>query len=110
MRTLTEPHPFLLETDKRGRLYQSHLQEKLEQEMQKEMEMKSFVANPIPEGGPWIPSLSDKKTTVPDNVILNTDVRAAKRQEFDNLLKQKEEEEKIAKESQLKMQMVQYLN
>lgn len=103
---MTEPVRFKLDTDKRGEIYQAHLQEKLEQEMKKEMEMKAFVANPLPESRPWIPDLSDKKMTIPDNVILNTDVRAAKRQEFDVLLKQKEEEEIMAKENQLKMQMV----
>lgn len=108
MRSLTEPVPFQLDTEKRGEIYQAHLQEKLENEMQKEMEMKSFVANPLPESRPWIPVLSDKKVTVPDNLVLNTDLRALKRQEFDDLVKQKEEEEHIAKENQLKMQMVQY--
>jgi hypothetical protein len=107
MRGLTEPVPFQLGTEKRGEIYQAALQEKLEIEIQKEMEMKAFVANPLPESRPWIPDLSDKKMTVPDNLLLNTDLRALKRQEFDHLLKQKEEEDNIAKENQLKMQMVQ---
>ena len=87
-------------------MYQNHLKEKLEHEIQKEMEMKSFVANPMPEGRPWVPDTSEKRIVVPENIVLNTEVRASKRQEFDHLLKLKEEEENLAKENQLKMQMV----
>ena len=101
--------PFKLETDKRGEIYQTHLKEKFDQELQHELEIKSFVANPLPEGRPWIPDLSSKKIIVPGEIVLSTEIRAAQRNDFNDYLRQKEEEENMAKENQQKIQMVSYI-
>ena len=105
-RELTEPQPFKLRTEQRGALHQMTLQEKLEMEEHESMLKKNFVANPIPDFEPFVVKRSDKPVVVPEAFSLNTDVRAAERQEFEEMLKQKEQEQEAAKENQKRIQMV----
>ena len=106
IRSLTQPAPFQFETDKRGEMYQLQLQEKQDKNALEEIQKKVFIANPLPENTPWVPDLSEKKIVIPEDIVLNTDIRSAKRQEFDHLLKMREMQENIAKENQMKIQMV----
>jgi hypothetical protein len=82
------------------------LHEQLEREQQQEEQKKHFVANPLPEFEPFVVKKSNKPTVVPDEIALNTDLRAQERQEFEEMLRRKEMEEEEAKENMLKMQMV----
>ena len=105
-RALTEPAPFHLETEKRGAVYQSQFTESIQKKVAEDEKLKKFIANPLPDDLPFVPKLSDKPLVVPDDIVLNTDLRAAKRQEFEEMIKRKEEEERITKENQARINMV----
>ena len=81
-------------------------QEKLELEQQEQELRKAFVANPLPEFEPFVVKKSDKPIVLPEDIVLSTDVRAQERKQFDDMLKQKMEEEEAAKENLKRLQMV----
>jgi hypothetical protein len=105
-KTLTEPKPFDLSTEKRGHLHQAHFQEKLEKELEEVFMKKNFVANPIPELEPFVPKKSDKPVVMPEPILLRTDLRSQERQDFEEQLKLKQREEEEAKENMRRVQMV----
>lgn len=82
------------------------LNEQLEREQQQEEQKKHFVANPLPEFEPFVVKKSNKPIVVPDDIALNTDLRAQERQEFEDMLRRKEMEEEATKENMRKLQMV----
>jgi hypothetical protein len=88
---ITEPQPFLLETDKRGVIYQKEFEEKV----QKANIIPAFAAQPLPNDEPFIPQRSGKEITAIVEFYSHSDVRASEREKFEEeqrLRKQEEEE------------------
>ncbi len=82
------------------------LQEQLEREKLEAERKTHFVANPLPEFEPFVVKKSDKPIVVPEDITLNTDLRAQERREFEEMLQRKQEEEEAIKENMRKMQLV----
>lgn len=59
---------------------------------------KKFKANPLPSNtAPFIPKKSTKPPTDPEDLILNSQIRAEERRKFEEALKLKENQEKEIK-------------
>lgn len=71
----------------------TEFEEKLRKEQAEQAALLEFKANPVPNPAPFIPSKSTKAPTECEEVVLHTQDRAVKRDEFDQELKRKEEEE-----------------
>ena len=98
---LTEPKGFHLQTEERGELYNEKFAEKLDQQEKENTHM--FRANPVPVdalGHPFIPARSEKMLTVPEDVLLHTDIRAEERKIFEEEIKLREKEMEVLKEVQ----------
>jgi hypothetical protein len=81
---LTQPHPFGLHTEERGVMHSTQFQVKVDEEFQKEAEQRKFKAQPFVKKTPFEPVRSTKPLTEINEVILNSDLRAVKRQAWDN--------------------------
>ncbi|GFO43502.1 targeting protein for xklp2 homolog [Plakobranchus ocellatus] len=91
----TVPEPFELYVDKRGKEYQEQFRAKqLEEERRMQREAATFKAGPnsVIQKKPFQPQNSTKPLTEIDEFQLNTDIRAASREQYDQHLKQREAE------------------
>jgi hypothetical protein len=102
--------PFVLQTDLRAELHQAELHRRLEQEKQQEENARHFVAQPAPAtlraSMAMVVEQPKRGRTLPrpladiGNVVLASDERAKRREEFDKGLKARQEaaEEERARE------------
>jgi targeting protein for Xklp2 len=87
---VTEPEPFELESVQKHELYQEHFHEMIDEEERVRRENMEFKARAFKHSKPFITQRSTKPLTTLDDVVLNSDVRASHRREFDNKLLAKE--------------------
>jgi hypothetical protein len=102
----TQPEPFKLAIEERGEEHHQKFLAKLEEEKQEEQEKANFKAKPYVPAVPFEPQKSTKALTLVSDVVLNSDVRAVNRQNFevqkvekmkaaDEARKKQEEQEKV---------------
>lgn len=87
---VTEPAPFELLSVQKHDLYQDLFHERVEEEERERREAMEFKARVFKHAKPFVPQRSTKPLTMLDEVVLNSDTRAAQRREFDNKLMVKE--------------------
>ncbi|KAI8909703.1 hypothetical protein EDD86DRAFT_144063 [Gorgonomyces haynaldii] len=104
---VTEPSPFLLETELRGMQKEQQLQKQLLELEQKRKEEAHFKAHPLPKLDPFVPQKSDKPLTEVVDPQLNTEMRAEERKEFDLQIQRRLQDEEEAKQRLLQQQEVQ---
>lgn len=87
---ITEPTPFELLSLQKHEIYQDQFHEKISEEERERRAAMEFKAREFKKAKPFVPQRSTKPLTMLDNVLLNSDLRAAQRREFDNKLMAKE--------------------
>jgi len=85
--------PFELQSDIRGEEYRRKLQQQLDEEHRQEEEARHFHGRPIPHVAPFHPKKSTKPMTQTDPVTLHSTERAAVRHQFDEKIRQREQEQ-----------------
>jgi hypothetical protein len=105
---VTEPEPFMLETDLRGSIHKRVFDELQYNAALKEQSDKMFTARPIPHvlDEPFVPEKSFKPLTVVQEVVLNSDIRSAERLAFDADLAARQQEEERAVQEHIRLQQV----
>jgi len=92
---LTECDPFDLKTEERGSVHQALLQQKIEQQRTLDQEKKIFKSNPIPIRSPFVPKLTESKTTEQEPFNLRSEYRGKLSETaFADLLAKQEEDRK----------------
>lgn len=107
IKPITKPAPFELYVDKRGKDYQEQFQAKqLEEERRMQREAAVFKAGPnsVIQKKAFQPQASTKPLTEIDGFQLNTDIRAASREMYDQHLKQREAQLEAVKRQRLQQQ------
>ncbi len=103
---LTEPEPFPLKTDERGLNKSQKFLIRVDEEFQREAEQRNFKARPFVTKLAYQPVKSTKPLTEVDDRVLNSDVRAVKRQAYDNELAEKQREyEELKKQAEAEKQV-----
>lgn len=97
---LTEPQPFNLRVEQRGALAREVLEKKVREEEEERIRKANFRAKPFVEAEP--PAYQPRAFIPPtkaQDVVLNSEVRAARRQEFEAQERQRrQEDERLARE------------
>ncbi|KAK3731789.1 hypothetical protein RRG08_035453 [Elysia crispata] len=107
LKPATKPEPFELYVDKRGKEYQEQFQAKqLEEERRMQRKAATFKAGPnsVIQKKAFQPQASTKPLTEIDEFQLNTDIRAASREHYDQHLKQREATLEAIKRQRLEQQ------
>ncbi|KAJ4804488.1 TPX2 (targeting protein for Xklp2) protein family [Rhynchospora pubera] len=107
---ITNPHPFMLKTEERGRMKEELFLEKTKEMLLEEERLRI----PVAQGLPWTTDVPEypykppiKESTEPLDLILHTDIRAIDRAEFDHQVAERInfiEEIKSERERQRKME------
>ncbi|KAJ1690227.1 hypothetical protein LUZ63_014382 [Rhynchospora breviuscula] len=107
---ITNPHPFMLKTEERGRMKEELFLEKTKEMLLEEERLRI----PVAQGLPWTTDVPEypskppiKESTEPLDLILHTDLRAIDRAEFDHQVAERInfiEEIKSERERQRKME------
>lgn len=103
---LTEPKPFNLRVETRGAVAKEVLQKKIQEEEEERQRRANFKAKPFVETQPYIAPRPAPQVTEVQDFVLNSDVRAARRNEFEDQMRQKRDEEaRIAAEREYERQL-----
>jgi len=87
---VTEPAPFMLESEHKHLIAVDKLQQKLEVEKENRKKAAEFKARPFKDAKPFVPQRSARPLTEVDNFTLNSDARSDQRRQFENKKLQKE--------------------
>ncbi|KAJ4456473.1 hypothetical protein PAPYR_8300 [Paratrimastix pyriformis] len=96
----TQPSPFPLNTENRGKKHRQELSEKLREEKEEEERARHFKARPLPIGDPMVPVLGQHDLVEPEPFPLATEERGEKHRHEEELrlaeqLRQEEEARKF---------------
>ncbi|KAJ3674293.1 hypothetical protein LUZ60_004909 [Juncus effusus] len=107
---VTNPHPFTLKTEERGRVKEESFMQKMKKKLLEEERLRIPLAQGLPlttEKPHYLLKPKIKVPTEPIDLILHTDIRAVERAEFDHQVAEKinfVENLKMERERQLKIE------
>ncbi|XP_068120194.1 targeting protein for Xklp2 isoform X2 [Hyperolius riggenbachi] len=106
VKEITQPEPFDLAIDKRGKTKQELREQQVKEQERQLKEMSTFKARPntVTHQEPFVPKKESRILSVQDSFELATEKRAKEREEFEKRLAELEEQKRLMEEEERRQQ------